>query len=270
MTRKDWSAPTSQGEAFARARGRRRLHALQRDRAEARRLLVRKRLPSLQAEAWRKYPKGMIPRVTVGGILYGSLARLADELGVDRATIKKDLRTIEREDLRRLELAARLPALREEAGVSRKGRLPKDMVWRLSGQFRVTPWVIRQDIRVIDTTTTYTRPPAPKRQPWEQWARLRPRPSHFTRQLTTLFSEKTYEQLIATGHPSRIIRQAVEAYLSTGTHHSTDDCAMVIAQACAPETIGRLMRVCERLNRPLIEVLAAFLLVRSKEEAVGL
>jgi hypothetical protein len=231
MTRKDWSEPTTDREASSRARGRRRFNALQRDRAEARRLQVRKRLPGLQAEAWAAYPHGVLPRVTTGGILHGSLAALADELGVDRATIKKDLQAITREDLRRDELAPRLPALREEAGVGRKGRLPKDAVWKLSREFKVTPWTIRRDIEVIDSTTPYTRPPAQTRGPWDLWARVRrPRPQRFTKQLTTLFDEETYEKLVATGHPSRIIRQAVEAWLSTGTHHSPDDCAMAVMQ----------------------------------------
>src|SRR5215211_6448739 len=70
--------------AASRAQGRQRWNALQRDRAEARRLQVRKRLPGLQKEAWAAYPEGVIPRVTTGGILHGSLAALADELGVDR------------------------------------------------------------------------------------------------------------------------------------------------------------------------------------------
>jgi hypothetical protein len=222
----------------------------------------------LQAEAWAAYPKGVIPRTTTGGILHGSLAALADELGVDRITIHKDLRTINQEDLRREEIAPRLPGLREEAGVGRRSRLPKDAVWRLSREFGVTPWVIRKDIDVIDRSTPYTRPPAPPRQPWDTWARLRrPRPQRFTRQLSTLFPEEVYEKLVATGHPASVIRQAVEAWLSTGTHHSPDDCAMTVVQSCDLSTQGMLLRSSMRLERPLVEVLTALLLVGSKKEA---
>jgi hypothetical protein len=266
----DWSAPTTDGEALARTRGRRRLNAIQRDRAEARRLVVRKRLPALQAEVWATYPPGVIPRETTGGIgiLHGSLAALANELGVNRSTVLKDLRTIHREDLRREELAPRLPGLREEAGVGHKGRLPKDVVWRLSCQYRVTPRDIRNDIAIIDSTSTSARPPAPPRQPWDVWARLRrPRPRHFTRQLCTLLDEETYEKLVATGHPSRIVRQAVEAWLSTGTHHSPDDCAMIVVQKCDPDTQGRLLRSALRLELPLWQVLTSLLHVGLKKEA---
>jgi hypothetical protein len=206
--------------------------------------------------------------VTTGGIgiLHGSLAALAKELGVNRSTILKDLRTIHREELRREELAPRLPGLREETGVSRKGRLPKAVVWRLACQYAVTPRDIRNDIAIIDSTSTYPRPPAPPRQPWDLWARLRPRPSHLTRQLTTLFDEETYEKLVATGHPSTIIRQATAAWLDSGTHHGADDCAMAVVQRCAPEVQGRLVRSADRLKLPLVEVLAALLLIGSKRE----
>jgi hypothetical protein len=267
MTRQDWSAPTTDHEASSRAQGRQRWNALQRDRAEARRLQVRKRLPGLQKEAWAAYPEGVIPRVTTGGILHGSLAALADELGVDRVTIKKDLQTITREDLRREQLAPRLLDLREEFGIGRKGRLPKATIWQLSHEFKVTPWVIRRDIDVLDRTTPYTRPPAQTRGPWDLWARVRrPRPQRFTKQLSTLFDEETYEKLVATGHPSGIIRQAVEAWLSTGTHHGPDDCAMAVVQKCDPDTQGRLLRSALRLERPLWQVLTSLLHVGLKRE----
>jgi hypothetical protein len=268
MTRQDWSAPTTDHEVSARARGRRRFNALQRDRAEARRLQVRKRLPALQKEAWAAYPEGVIPRVTTGGILHGALAAMADELGVTRITIHKDVQTILREDDRREQLAPRLRGLREEFGVGRKGRLPKDMVWRLACQYAVKPRDIRRDIDVIDRTTPYTRPPSQTRGVWDVWARLRrPRPKRFTRQLTTLFDEETYEKLVATGRPSGIIRQAVEAWLSTGTHHGPDGCAMAVVQKCDPDTQGRLLRSALRLERPLWQVLTSLLHVGLRKEA---
>ena len=268
MTRQDWSAPTTDHEADSRARGRHRFNALQRDRAEARRIQVRKRLPGLQAEAWAAYPEGVIPRTTTGGILHGSLTKLADELGVGRVTIKKDIQVIEREDSRREQLAPRLLGLREEYGVGRKGRLPKHVVWRLACEYACKPRDIRHDIRVIDSTFPYTRPPAQTRGPWDTWAQLRqPRPKRFTRQLCTLFDEETHEKLVATGHPSRVIRQAVEAWLSTGTHHSPDDCAMAVVQKCDPDTQSRLLRSALRLELPLWQVLTSLLHVGLKKEA---
>jgi hypothetical protein len=96
-----WSAPIPDHEASARAWGRHRFNALQRDQAEARRLQVRKRLSGLQKEAWAAYPEGVIPRTTTGGMLHGALAAMADELGVSRTTIHKDVQTILREDNRR-------------------------------------------------------------------------------------------------------------------------------------------------------------------------
>jgi hypothetical protein len=265
MTTADWSQPTSQGEAFARARGRRCLTATQRHRAEVRRLQVRRRLPGLQKDVWATCPEGMVPRVTVGGILHKALTALADELGVHPTTIRKDLQTIAREDLRRWEIAQRLPALREEAGVSRKGRLPKDVVWRLACEFSVTPWTIRQDIATIDASSTYTRPPSPKTQPWDQWARLRPRPTILPRRVSTRLPEHVYQQLLAHGEVSLIVRRAIEAYLDTGTHHHTEDCAMTVVRKCAPDAQDRLVRTAERLKLPLWEVLASLLLLRSKE-----
>ena len=268
MTKADWSEPTTDGEASARSRGRRRFNALQRDRAEARRSQVRKRLPGLQAEARAAYPQGVIPRVTTGGMLHGALAAMADELGVSRTTIHKDVQTILREDNRREELAPRLLGLREEYGVGRKGRLPKDIVWRLSCEFGCKPYDIRRDIREIDRTVLYMRPPASTRGPWDLWAQLRqPRPKRFTRQLCTLFDEETYEKLVATGHPARIIRQAVEAWLSTGTHHSPDDCAMAVVQTCDPDTQSRLLRSAMRLERSLTQVLTSLVYVGLKKEA---
>lgn len=267
MTKADWREPTTDGEASARSRGRRRFNALQRDRAEYRRLQVRKRLPALQAEAWASFPDGVIPRTTTGGMLHGSLAALATELGVNRATVLKDVRTIHREDARRLEIAPRVPGLREQAGVSRRGRLPRDIVWRLSCEYGCTPRDIRNDLAIMDRTTPYTRPPVPPPGPWDVWARLRrPRPQRFTRQLTTLFDEETYAKLIATGHPSSIIRQAVEAWLSTGTHHHPDDCAMTVVKALDTDTQRRVLRSAMRLERPLVEVLAALVLIGSKKE----
>ena len=255
MTKADWSEPTTDGEASARSRGRRRFNALQRDRAEARRSQVRKRLPALQAEAWAAYPQGVIPRVTTGGMLHGALAAIADELGVSRTTIHNVVQTILRAAIRREELAPRLLGLREEYGVGRKGRLPKDIVWRLSCEFGCKPYDIRRDIREIILK-------------WDLWAQLRqPRPKRFTRQLCTLFDEETYEKLVATGHPARIIRQAVEAWLSTGTHHSPDDCAMAVVQTCDPDTQSRLLRSAMRLERSLTQVLTSLVYVGLKKEA---
>lgn len=265
MYRKDWSAETSWDEVKARAHGRRRLAATQRDRVAARRLQVRRRLPVLQKDVWTSCPESVIPRVTVGGILCEALTTLAHELGVAVNTIRKDLQTIEREDLRRVEIAPRLPALRNEAGVSRKGRLPKDVVWRLACEFAVTPWTIRRDIATIDASSTWTRPPAPKTQPWDQWARLRPRPTTLPRRVSTRLPERVYQQLTAHGEVSLIVRKAIEAYLDTGTHHSTDDCALRVAQRCEPSTQDTLVRTAERLHLPLVEVLASLLLLRSKE-----
>jgi hypothetical protein len=263
-----WSAPTTDHEASSRARGRYRFNVLQRDRAEARRLQVRKRLPALQAEVWAKYPHPLIPRTTADGFLYGSLTKLASELGVGRVTIKKDIQVIEREDGRREQLAPRLLGLREEYGVGRKGRLPKHVVWRLACEYACKPYDIRRDIREIDRTFPYTRPPAQTRGPWDTWAHLRqPRPKRFTRQLCTLFDEETYEKLVATGHPSRIVRQAVDAWLSTGTHHSADDCAMVVVQKCDPDTHSRLLRSALRLELPLWQVLTSLIHVGLRKEA---
>ena len=71
-----WSTRrVSDGEAAARAGGRRKYNALRRDRAEFRRIEVADRL------------------VTYGWT-YGVQARIAEELGVSDATISRDLKAI--------------------------------------------------------------------------------------------------------------------------------------------------------------------------------
>jgi hypothetical protein len=70
-----WSQWVSDGEAAARAAGRRRYNALRRDRAQYRRIQVAELLLS-------------------GGWNYGAQARIAEELGVSDATISRDLKAI--------------------------------------------------------------------------------------------------------------------------------------------------------------------------------
>jgi hypothetical protein len=259
MPRTDWSAETSWDEVKARARGRRRFNTLQRDRAEVRRLQVSKRLYELREKAWNAGHLEWMPR--------GVVAQLAEEFGCKRQTISQDVQTIEREELRRMQIALRLPALRLEAGVGRKGRLPKDVVWRLACEFHVTPWTIRQDIRVIDRTTPYPRPPAPTRQPWDLWARLRPRETHLPRRMSVRMSEETYQWYSAQDDPSDEIRRALEEHRGqTKGYHTLDDCAFRVAQACPGEVQGRLVGTAVRLALPLIDVLKSLLLVRLKGE----
>jgi hypothetical protein len=220
----------------------------------------------LQKEAWTTCPEGEIPRVTVGGILREALTTLANELGVDATTIRQDIKIIAREDLRRLEIAPRLPALREEAGVSRKGRLPKNVVWCLACEFSVTPWMIRQDIATIDAASTSTRPPSPKTHPWDLWARLRPRPTTLPCWFGLRLPEDLDQWLRAQDDPADTARRVLKAYRDdTQGRHSRDDCAMTVVRNCDPDTIDRLVRTAERLNLPLVEVLTSLLLVHSKE-----
>ena len=220
MHRADWGAQTTQGEAFARARGRRRFAATRRDQAEARRLLVRRRLPALRKEAWATCVPGEVPRVTVGGIPCAAVKTLADELGVSPGTIRKDLLTIEREDLRRQDITTQLPGLRDEAGVSRaKGRLPKDVIWKLACFFNVRPWTIRRDIAAIDATTIWPRAPARQPHPWDLWTKMQPRPAELPRRHTVRLPQGLHRRLTEYGNPSLVIRQALNAFLDTGTHH---------------------------------------------------
>lgn len=73
---KDWRAPVSDDEAAHRAGGRRRYNAARRVQAWARRRQV--------ADLLNKY----------GLLEYGTQARIADELGVSRATVHRDVRAI--------------------------------------------------------------------------------------------------------------------------------------------------------------------------------
>lgn len=73
---KKWSAPVSDGEAARRAGGRRAYNAARRVQAQERRRQV--------AELLNKY----------GLLEYGTQARIADELGVSRATVHRDVRAI--------------------------------------------------------------------------------------------------------------------------------------------------------------------------------
>jgi hypothetical protein len=83
--------------------------------------------------------------------------------------------------------------------------------------------------------------------------------------MTVRLPEELYQALIAKGDPSRLVRQAVEVYLDTGTHHSTNDCALNVAEVCNPDTISRLIKTAERLQLPLAKVVASLLLVQSNE-----
>jgi hypothetical protein len=269
MHRTDWSAETSWDEVKARARGRRSWQVTQRVRAEARRQQIRERLAALRRDVWAQCEAGEIPRVTVGGISRQAVTDLAERLGVAPSTIREDIRAIDREDMRRQDLAQRLPALREEAyAQGARRRLPKDTIWRLAREFDVHPQIIRMDIRAINACPLW-RPPrrTPLDDPRFPWTRSRPRPTTLPRRLTVRLPEELYQALIATGDASRIIRQALEAYLDSGSHHSRDTCARVVVSACDPETIDRLVRTSERLELPLSRVLASLLLVRLKEEA---
>lgn len=73
---KNWSVPVSPEEAVRRAGGRRRYNAERRDQVLARRRQV--------ADLLHKY----------GLIKHGTQARIADELGVSRATVHRDVRAI--------------------------------------------------------------------------------------------------------------------------------------------------------------------------------
>jgi hypothetical protein len=141
------------------------------------------------------------------------------------------------------------------------------VIFRLACEYACKPYNIRRDIREIDLTFPYTRPPAQTRGPWDLWAQLRqPRPKRFTRQLCTLFDEETYEKLVATGHPAMVVRQAVAAWLCTATHHAPDDCAMAVVQTCDPDTQSRLLRSALRLERSLTQVLTSLIYVGLKKE----
>lgn len=74
-----WAAHTTNDEAIARARARRRYNAMRRDMARLR-----------QVEVVRK--------LAAYGIYHGVQARIAEELGVSKATISRDVRAV----LRRL------------------------------------------------------------------------------------------------------------------------------------------------------------------------
>jgi hypothetical protein len=259
-SRQQWSAPTSDGEAYARARGRRRYAAVQRDRALARRALVHKRLSELRKEAWAKGSLDWIPK--------GAVAQIAVELGYAHQTISMDIKVIEREELRHMALAPRLPVLREEAGVGYRGRLPKSVIHRLAYEYGVRPWTVRRDIAAIDRHSPPT-PPAPMRGVWDCWAHLRPRPTKFPAWLRARVTQDTYDWFMARENPSEAIRLALEEYRGgTQGYHTLEQCAFRVAQACHWDVHGRLVRTAMRLSRPLVEVLSS--LIRGglqKEEA---
>ena len=70
-----WSDWVSDGEAAARAAGRRKYNALRRDRARYRRIQVAELVMS---DGWT----------------YGFQARIAEELGVSHSTVSRDLRVL--------------------------------------------------------------------------------------------------------------------------------------------------------------------------------
>lgn len=174
--------------------------------------------------------------------------------------------------VRRVQVAKRLIVLQQEAWA--KGSLewmPRGVIAQLANEFGCNRQTISKDIKAIDAWPASTPPPPPRkklRDPRFAWAYSRPRPTTLPRRMTVRLPEDLYQALITKGDPSRLVRQAVEAYLATGTHHTTDDCARMVAQACEFDTQDRLVRTAERLHLPLIEVLASLILLRSKE-AVG-
>jgi hypothetical protein len=170
---------------------------------------------------------------------------------------------------RQNQLAPRLIALQREAmaaGMIR--RLPWGAIEALAVEFGVSERTVRQDIRAIDRWEP--TPPAPPRQklrdPRWSWAYSRPRPTHLPRKVSVMLPEALYQQAIATGDLSTIIRRALETFLDRGQAHTADDCAMTLARVCDPLTQDRLVRRAERLELPLSKVLAALLLVATKGE----
>jgi hypothetical protein len=170
---------------------------------------------------------------------------------------------------RQNQLAKRLIELQHEAmaaGMIR--RLPWGAIEALASEFGVSESVIRNDIKVIDNWPD-PKPPQPRqrlRDPRWSWAYSKPRPTHFPRKVSVMLPEELYQQAIAKGDLPTIIRKTLEVYLDRGQAHSRDDCALLVAAAADLGTQDRVVRLAERLERPLVEVLAALVLTGAKRE----
>lgn len=175
-----------------------------------------------------------------------------------------------RAERRRNQLAQRLVELQREAmAAGMIQRVPWGAIQALATEFGVSERTIRHDIEVIDAWPDPTPAPPPQkklRDPRWSWAYSRPRPTTLPRKVSVMLPEELYQQAIARGDLSTIVRNALRVYLDSGQAHSRDDCAMTIARACDPGTQDRLVRSAERLELPLVEVVAALLLVGSKKE----
>jgi hypothetical protein len=169
---------------------------------------------------------------------------------------------------RQAQLAQRLIDLQREtmaAGMIR--RLPWGAIEALAVEFGVSESVIRNDIKVIDSWPDPAPAPQKKlRDPRWGWAYSRPRPTHFPRKVSVMLPEELYQQAIAKGHFPTIVRRALETFLDRGQAHTADDCARVVAGAADLGTQDRVVRLAERFERPLVEVLAALVLTGAKRE----
>jgi hypothetical protein len=182
-----------------------------------------------------------------------------------------------RANARRVKVARRLAVLQQEAwhrfdrGESTlpPSWIPRGTIAQLAKEFGVNRQTISADIAAIDSWPAPT-PPAPPRKklrdPRFPWAYSRPRLTTLPRRITVRLPEALYQELIVKGDPVHLVRKAIETFLDSGSHHSRDDCALVVAEMCDADTIARLIKTAERLKRPLVEVLASLLLVGSRKE----
>lgn len=86
MNRSEWREEVTNGEAYARARGRRRYNAKRRKEMEGRRLLVTLLIKRFRD---RLMDPGGQPRLVRGG-----QAKLARDFGVHRSVICRDMRAL--------------------------------------------------------------------------------------------------------------------------------------------------------------------------------
>jgi hypothetical protein len=167
--------------------------------------------------------------------------------------------------MRRVQIAKRLTVLQREAWD--RGSLawmPRGVITQLCREFGVGQTTMHRDLKAIESWPAPE--PSPKKRlkdPRFAWARKRTE-HPLVHRITLRVPDELYQRLRAQGDVSRVIRQGVAGYLDTKSAHITDDCALVIAQACDPDTQQRLIQTAERLSMPIAEVLASLVHVGAR------